>query len=267
MATRVLHLSDLHLGSRGSGGDRPGLAELIARKRPELIVVSGDLSHRGRRGQLEQAASFLRSLGPPLLAVPGNHDLPYTLPGRFSHPWREFERQWGSTEPIYRSESLIAVGLNSARPWRHQSGQARSSSLRRAATLLAETPADVFRLVILHHHLANAPWRSRKRPLWARGRVLAALAEAGADLICSGHIHQGAVWERHEFQVDAGERSLIISTAPGLGRPRPRRRGEAQGFQLYSYEAGAISIETYVWRSGELALSGERRFMREPPRR
>jgi 3',5'-cyclic AMP phosphodiesterase CpdA len=262
MTVRVLHLSDPHLGSRGGEIGGPGLEELIERASPELIVVSGDLANRGRRDQAERAASFLRSLGPPVLAVPGNHDLPYTFPGRFTHPWREFERQWAATEPTHRSEHLLAIGLNSARPWRQQSGKLRRSALERTARLLAETPPEVFRVVFLHHHLVCAPWRSRKRPLSARRRVLRRLAEGGVDLICAGHVHQSSAVERREFLVEGAVRPLVVTTAPGLGRPRPRRNREAHGLQLYSFDEGAITVETYAWSQGELRLVAERRFPR-----
>ncbi|MGZ4463701.1 MAG: metallophosphoesterase family protein, partial [Gaiellaceae bacterium] len=123
MPVRVLHLSDMHLGARSLEAVEPALRDAVERLQPDLIVASGDLSHRGRRAQLERSAALLRGLGPPLLAVPGNHDLPYSLPGRFTHPWREFERQWETTQPVYRAESLLVVGLNSACPWLHQAGR------------------------------------------------------------------------------------------------------------------------------------------------
>ena len=259
---RVLHLSDLHLGSKGGEVGGPGLEELIERASPELIVVSGDLANRGRRGQIEHATAYLRSLGPPVAAVPGNHDLPYSLPARFSRPWREFERQWATSEPIHRSEQLLAIGLNSARPLRQQSGKLRRASLERTVRQLAETPPEVYRLVFLHHHLTCAPWRARKRPLSGRKHVLRRLAEGGVDLVVSGHIHQASVLERHEFDVGAGVRPLVVATAPGLGRPRPRRQGEAHGLQLYGFDEGEITVETYLWRGGELRLTGARRFPR-----
>lgn len=262
MAVRVLHLSDLHFGSRGGQIGGPGLAELIERASPELIVVSGDLVNSGRRQQFEQAADYLRALGPAVAVVPGNHDLPYSVPGRFTHPWREFERQWATTEPIHRSEQLLAIGLNSARPWRQQSGKLRRDSLARATRLLAETPPDVFRLVFLHHHLTCAPWRARKRSLSGRKYVLRKLAEGGVDLVASGHIHQGSSIERREFDVAGSKRPLVVATTPGLGRPRPRRQREAHGLQLYGFEEGAITVETYIWRENELRLTGERRFPR-----
>ena len=259
---RVLHLSDLHLGSRGDEVGGPGLEELIERAGPELIVVSGDLANRGRRAQIEAATELLRSLGPQVIAVPGNHDLPCSLPGRFSHPRREFERQWQTTEPIYRSERLIALGLNSACPWRQQSGRLQRGALERAVRLLEEAPPDVFRLVFLHHHITCAPWRARKRPLSGRRHVVEQLAASGVDLIASGHIHQGSVVAQQDFDVGAGKRPLIVATAPGFGRPRPRRQGEAHGLQLYGFEQDRVTVETYIWSGGELRLSGERRFPR-----
>ena len=60
------------------------LTELIAELEPELLLVTGDIAHRGRRAELEAAAALLLGLGLPLLVVPGNHDLPYTFPARFT---------------------------------------------------------------------------------------------------------------------------------------------------------------------------------------
>ena len=90
--TRVLHVSDLHFGTREDPALERALAALLELVRPELLVASGDLTHRGRRDQHERAAGFLRSLGPPVLAVPGNHDIPYTFPARFTRTFAEFER-------------------------------------------------------------------------------------------------------------------------------------------------------------------------------
>jgi 3',5'-cyclic AMP phosphodiesterase CpdA len=258
---RLLHLSDLHAGSREQGEIERSLTSLVERVQPELIVVTGDLTHRGRRHEHERAAALLRGLGAPLLVVPGNHDIPHTFPARFTRPWAEFERQWETVEPVRRSEELLVVGLNSVRPWRHQSGGLRESQLQRTAGLLAEAPEGALRVVALHHHLIGAPWRSRKRPVARRSHVLASLVDAGAELILAGHIHQAAVSERHDFEVDA-LRGATVSVAPGLGRPRPNRRGEAQGLHVYEATADALAVETYVWREGGWGLTGERRFPR-----
>ena len=261
--TRVLHLSDLHFGSHDDPRLRPGLDGLIERVDPELIVASGDLTHRGRADQHDRAADFLRGLDRPVFTVPGNHDIPYTPIARFTKTWKQFERQWETTEPVYRSETLFVVGLNSVRPWLHQSGRLRSAQLRHAADLLAQAPESALRIVVLHHHLLGAPWRSRKKPVARRSKVLAALVDGGAELILAGHIHQAAISERHEFEVVHGDiRGATVSIAPGLGQPRPDRRGEARGLLVYEADEAALTIETYIWREDDWGLSALRRFPR-----
>ena len=256
-------MSDLHFGRHETPDIVEPLGQLIAVVEPKLVVASGDLTHRGRRDQHERAAAFLRSLGPPVFAVPGNHDIPYTLPARFTRPWAEFERVWQSAEAVYTADGLYVVGLNSVRPWRNESGGLHARQLERARVLLADAPAGALRVVVLHHHLIGAPWRSRKKPVARRNDVLAALVESGAELILAGHIHQGAVSERREFEVaSGGERGVVVSVAPGLGQPRPRRRGEARGLQLYEVDDASVGVSTYVWRENEWALTARRRFPR-----
>lgn len=261
--TRLLHISDLHAGTREEPEIESSLAALVESLAPELVVVSGDLTHRGRPEQHAGAAAFLKRLGRPLLVVPGNHDIPFLPPGRLTRPFAEFERHWQTAEPVYRSPTLHVVGLNSVRPWRHQSGSLSPGQLRRAAELLAEARAGALRVVVLHHHLVGAPWRSRKRPVGRRSRVLAALVEAGAELVLAGHAHQSALSERREFELaSGGERAVTVSTAPGLGQPRPRRRGEARGLQLYEAAGSTLGAQTYVWSEGAFGLTAERLFPR-----
>ena len=264
MAVCLLHVSDLHTGTREDREVEGALGALVRRIEPELIVASGDLTNRGRRDQHEHAARYLRSFGAPVLAVPGNHDLPYTFPARFTRPWAEFERQWQTTEPTFASASLQVVGLNSARPFRHQGGALRAGQLRSAAERLRAAPDGAYRVAVLHHHMLGAPWRAaRKRPVSRRNHVLRALVDAGADLILAGHIHQAAVSERHEFEVlDGGVRAAVVSIAPGLGQPRPSRLGEARGLHVYEVGERELTVRTHIWRGGEFGLTATRIFER-----
>jgi len=259
---RILHVSDLHLGTREDSQVDEGLARLAGRVQPEVVIASGDLANRGRRRELERAAALLRSLGVPVVAVPGNHDLPYRFPARFTSPWREFERVWGTTEPTYASAALHVVGLNSARPYRHQGGGIRDDQLRGAAVRLAEASPGAYRVVALHHHMIGAPWRAaRKRPVARRNHVLRELVAAGADLIVAGHIHQAAVSERHEFEVMSRDvPAVVISIAPGFGQPRPHRIGEARGLHVYAIEGRALTVETYIWRGDDWEPTARRSF-------
>jgi 3',5'-cyclic AMP phosphodiesterase CpdA len=264
LRTRILHISDLHFGR----GDKPesidALARLIGEVEPVLVIASGDLTHRGTRSQHDTAAAFLRALELPLLTIPGNHDIPYTFPKRFLSPWEEFERHWETTEPIFRSDGIVAIGLNSVRPWRHQSGRIKPEQVAHVREALRDAPDGVFRIVVLHHHLLGPPWRSRKKPVAERNTVLAGLVEAGADLILAGHIHQSTVAERREFEISTpgGERAVVVSIAPGFGQPRPNRRGEARGLHVYELADRFLRIATYIWRDDGFALTAVRRFPR-----
>jgi 3',5'-cyclic AMP phosphodiesterase CpdA len=260
----ILHVSDLHLGAREDPDVAAALGELVSRVAPELVVASGDLANRGRRVEQEGAHALLAGLGVPVLAVPGNHDLPYTFPARFTRPWAEFERQWETTEPVYASPTLHVVGLNSSRPFRHQGGAVDNAQLARAVERLRAAADGACRVVVLHHHLLGAPWRAaRKRPLSHRDSVLATLADAGAELIVGGHIHQAAVGERREFEVVEGPgRAVVVSIAPGLGRPRPHRLGEARGLQVCEIAERTLTVETYLWRDAGLEPAARRVFPR-----
>jgi predicted phosphodiesterase len=136
--------------------------------------------------------------------------------------------------------------------------------VERAAELFAGLPNGSFRIVTFHHHLLGAPWRSRKKPVAKRNRVLAGLVEAGADLILAGHIHQSTIAERREFEISTpgGERAVVVSIAPGFGQPRPNRRGEARGLHVYEIGETTLRILTYIWRGDGWGLTAERTFPR-----
>jgi hypothetical protein len=111
--------------------------------------------------------------------------------------------------------------------------------------------------------MVGAPWRTRKKPVARRTHVLARLVGCGAELIVGGHIHQGTVSERHEFEVITGDaRGVVVSIAPGLGQPRPERRGEARGCMVYRADDETLSVDTYIWRQDDWGLTAVRTFPR-----
>jgi len=262
----AIHISDLHRGTREAPALDDALVTLCHELSPELVIASGDLANRGRTTELEQAKALLDRLPVPTLAVPGNHDIPYTFPARFASPWNLFVSIFGTTDPVLRTANAVVCGLNSARPWRHQGGRIDTTRLEAAATTLGDAPRDALRVVVCHHHLAGAPWRaSRKFPLKHRDATLRALAHAGAELVLGGHVHQSTVVERHAFEAldDDARGSLVLTTAPGFGRPRPHRLGEANGLHLVRWTEAEILIETRIWRGGAFEPTG----MYRAPRR
>ena len=219
MATKLIHVSDLHVGGHEERSIEAPLRELVERLSPALIVVTGDLTHRGRAEQHERAATFLRGLGPTVLAVPGNHDVPYSIPARFTRPWREFEARWETTEPVFRSAELHVVGLNSARPWRHQSGGLDAAALERAAGRLGEAEAGALRVDVPAPPPDRCAVAVSQTARSRRGHVLGARRRRRrAD---PRAISTSRRQERREFEVRThrrAERRVVIALPASRGR-------------------------------------------------
>jgi len=258
----LLHVSDLHVGA-GPNLDTESLSslrEIVTEHRPQVLVASGDLTHRNRSEQHEQAASLLRSLDVPIVAVPGNHDIPALPPRRFTRTFEAFTDVWTELEPAHHSDGLSVVGLSSVRPWLYQEGLVTQQQLQRLAREFSDHP-DAARVVVMHHHLASAPWRTAKRPLLRRPKLLDAFSELEVDLVLAGHVHQSSAVAAAEFYVSL-DTSVVASTTAGLGRPRPGRHAEVRGCQLWKIDATRLHCTTFSWIGEQLRSVGERLFPR-----
>ena len=73
----IAHLSDLHIDTAESANTRRLQVALAAlaqvRPRPQLVLITGDLTQHGRLEQYQLLRELLRDCGPYVL-VPGNHD-------------------------------------------------------------------------------------------------------------------------------------------------------------------------------------------------
>jgi hypothetical protein len=62
--------------------------------------------------------------------------------------------------------------------------------------------------------------------------------------------------------LEDGARGVVISVAPGLGRPRPKRRGEARGCVVYRANETQLVVETSIWYGDRWELTAVRTFPR-----
>ena len=94
--------------------------------------------------------------------------------------------------------------------------------------------------------------------------VRAVFAVLEPELVVGGHVHQAAIAELREFQaVESGRRgSLVLATAPGLGRPRPHRQREAHGVNVYESDAETLTVVTFAWDGRSFVEVGRRSFPR-----
>lgn len=191
MSIRLLQVSDPHFGT-----ERPAVVEALQRLaqalRPQVLLLSGDITQRATRAQFAAARAFVQRLQVPhLLAVPGNHDIPlWHLPLRLLRPYARYRAAFGEElEPSLETDELLLLGLNTTRWWRHEDGQLSAAQIARVAQRLARARPGQRRVVVVHQPLWVTRPEDRKNLLHGHAQALQAWGAAGVDLIVGGHIH------------------------------------------------------------------------------
>lgn len=143
----------------------------------------------------DRARAFTDRLGVPVLAVPGNHDIPLlALWARLRCPYARYAAALGDDlEPVHRGPALMVVGVNTTRASRHQNGEVGAQQVERVARLLQAGTAVSSRV------RAGAP-NSVNLVRWGEG---------GAPGVCQ--------IEQWDFSASAGafERAKVTQVRPG----------------------------------------------------
>jgi 3',5'-cyclic AMP phosphodiesterase CpdA len=149
----LAHLSDLHFG-RTDATVVEALLEDLSQARPDLVVISGDLTQRARSSQFAEARTFLGRLPAPVLVVPGNHDLSplYSPLNRLFRPRAKFQRHLPAhaDRQVWQDDDMVVVGLDSTRHLRWKSGKLRSAHLDHIDHVLAGAAATACKVAFLH---------------------------------------------------------------------------------------------------------------------
>ncbi|GAB3281486.1 metallophosphoesterase family protein [Parahaliea aestuarii] len=186
----ILHISDTHFGTELPRVQR-ALLEFSVQQSPEVILLSGDITQRARRSQFAAARQFIESLPAPVMAVPGNHDIPlFNLAARMLNPYGNYRRYLGhDLAPAFESDSLLVLGVNSSRAARHTDGEVSSEQVERVARRLRQAGAGQLRIVMQHHPVRAVESSDLENLLIGRERAVPEWVDAGMDLLVAGHIH------------------------------------------------------------------------------
>lgn len=230
--TRIAHISDTHFGTEEAPVCN-ALRNDLLREGPDLVVLSGDITQRARAAQFRAAREFIDSLAPiPVLALPGNHDLPlYDLLTRFTNPYRLYRRHIGADlAPSWENPLVAVIGVNSTRMFRHKHGVLSEEQVREVAARLKALP-QAFKIVVLHHPMALIESIDVPNLALGAGEALAAWIGAGADLFLGGHIHLP-----YCIPVGTAPRLAVVLQA-GTAVSRRRRGGQANSYHLIRLES------------------------------
>lgn len=240
---RLLHLSDVHFGATDERLVQPLISQ-AHQLRPDVTVISGDLTQRARPDQFAAARVFIDSLPGPVLCVPGNHDVPlWNLGLRLLAPFSRYRQAISDDlEPCLTLPDGVIQGLNTANPLVWKSGRFRRSSSERLAATCAAAAKGLMRIAVLHH--APVPASDGTPADVARPTAaLAALAKSGVDIVLSGHTHMP-----HAGFAETAAGVLFLQAGTAIST---RLKTDTNDFALLKIGQGTVTQQSWLARRGD----------------
>lgn len=250
----LIHLSDVHFGRVDAAIIEP-LIKTVDELRPNVVVVSGDLTQRARSEEFKEARAFLDRLPTPQIVVPGNHDVPlHNVFTRFFQPLDKYRKYiTNDLEPFYADEEIAVLGINTARSLTFKGGRVNEKQVALMREKLCPFDKNVVKIVVTHHPF-DLPEGFDDSELVGRARMaMETLAECGADVFIAGHLHvshTGHTAKRYKI----GDHSALVVQAGTA--TSTRGRGEANSFNVIRVEHPRITVERLEWQPEQAVFKG-----------
>jgi 3',5'-cyclic AMP phosphodiesterase CpdA len=249
----VLHMSDLHFGPHYLPRVGEALLRSAAELEPDIIVNTGDFTHRAKPEQFQSAWRYMARLPDvPTLVIPGNHDVPlFRVFERLFAPYRLY-RQHISPEldTVLQHERCIIVGLNTTSPLRAiTNGRIRRRQLEFCAHVLAKAPPGVARIVAVHHHLAPAPDYEGGQVMPRSKRALDRFKALHVDAILGGHLHRAYIGNSLDVYPgrDREHGVIIVQSGTSTSRRGRAREREKNSFNLLRISDVVVRVTHYMF--------------------
>ena len=243
---KIAQVSDLHFGCTAPEVVS-ALRDALHRHETDLVIASGDLTQDSTVAEFAEARAFFAALALPLIAIPGNHDLPGMDLMRFIDPWGRYRHAISSElEPDRRTDLVDIKCLNSARMilphpnWAN--GAVSKRQCRDIETFFTPSTAP-WRMVLLHHPLVTSPELPLDTAVFGRQRALQTLTEQRVDLVLAGHQH-------HAFAdpvLSHGHTTVFVNASTATST---RLRKQPNGFNLLEFTAADVRISQLRYANG-----------------
>ncbi len=241
----IAQISDLHLPPRGGLAfghvdTAAALARIVADvnaqvPRPDLALISGDLTNDGTRQEALHARGILEGLACPWLVLPGNHDRRAVLRRVFGAERLPAEAGAGGFLCYRRAlDGLDLIGLDSV----DEGAPGGAFCAERAAWLGRALAAGAGRakLLFLHHPpVALGPPETDHDGFRGAGELARMLAGAdGLLAVAAGHVHLATAtrWQGRTL-VTAPSVGMELTRDFGPDPPPSRFRRSAPGYLLH----------------------------------
>lgn len=233
----IFHLSDIHFGLEHTAA-LEWVREEIARRAPDAVAITGDLTMRARHREFAAAKDWINTLAAPVTVELGNHDMPYFNPlERFIAPYRRFRGVENKVERELDLGSLAIVPLKTAvraQPRLNWSkGWITGAALDKCLRAIDALPAGTRVLVAAHHPLREVG--TKGTALTRNGeKALRELARRQVVGVLSGHVHDA--FDILE-ETSAGPVRMI-----GAGTLSQRTRSTPPSFNEIAWRDGRLEV-------------------------
>ncbi len=241
----IVHISDIHFG-RVIPGVADALIASLNGVTPDLVVISGDLTQRARRGQYRKARDYLERIPSPKIIVPGNHDVPlYNVARRFLRPLTRYRRYiTHDMAPFYQDDEIAVLGINTARSLTFTKGRISKSQIGLIRRRFCPLPDRIFKILVTHHPFLPPP-ENLKLPLVGRApEVLRMVAECNLDLLLAGHFHMSYAGGSHSAYRTLARSVLVIQAGTATSS---RMRNEGNAYNLIHIEKTRVTLQVRMW--------------------
>jgi 3',5'-cyclic AMP phosphodiesterase CpdA len=241
----LVHLSDLHFGRVDDALIGP-LIKLVAQIKPDVVVVSGDLTQRARSAQFKQARDFLDSMPSPQIVVPGNHDVPlHNVFNRFVRPLDKYRRYiTHDLEPFYVDDEIAILGINSARSLTFKNGRVNERQIARVQARLSTLDAHITKIIVTHHPFDLPAEYADAEIIGRAPMAMKIFASYGADMLLAGHLHVSHAGNTAARYAISGYAALVVQAGTATST---RNRGESNSFNVIQVNSSHISIQRFAW--------------------
>ena len=190
-------LSDIHIGFDRKADPEDNLLRLrqvlarivIAPQRPDLLLLTGDLTEWGDAESFATLAATLAPLDIPCWPIPGNHDLRETMVAAFP----QVSLQDGFLHYALDCDGLRILMLDTFEPGRHGGAFCPARAAWLSAQLCAHPDTPTF--IAMHHppFATGVAWMDpNPDEPWLARFADAIAGHAQIIAITSGHVHRAA---------------------------------------------------------------------------
>lgn len=248
----LLQVSDTHFGTERTGVVED-LVALCAARKPDVLVLSGDITQRARRGQYEAAARFWeRMRAPARLVIPGNHDIAlFDVFSRIFHPYRLQRRWFGQDlEPVVDTPAMLVQGVNTTRRYRHKHGEVSKAQVERVASRLRAATPGQLRVVVTHQPVDVPGPGDANNLLRGHAGAVPAWVDAGVDVVMGGHIHLPFIRSLSERFPGLSRRAWCVQAGTAVSRRVRGNVPNSVNFIEHEPESGRAFAERWDHAEG-----------------